>query len=46
MINDYLEEGDSDFITHCDYPVKVDSDSIINTLGLFKQAIFIDANKN
>ena len=45
MIKDDLEEGNSDFTTHCDYTVKVDSASIINILGLLKHAIFIDANK-
>ena len=46
MIQDDLEEGNSDFTTHCDYTGKVDSASIINILGLLKHAIFIDANKN
>ena len=46
MINDDLEEGDSDFTTHYNYPVKVDSTCIINILGLLKQAVFINANKN
>ena len=46
MINDDLEEGDSDFTIHCNYPVKVDSACIINILGLLKQAVFINVNKN
>ena len=45
MIKNDLEKGNNDFTTHCDYPVKVDSASIINILGLLKHAIFIDANK-
>ena len=46
MINDDLEEGDSDFTTHCNYPLKVDSACIINILGLLEQAVFINDNKN
>ena len=46
MINDDLEECDSDFTTHWDDPMEGGSSSIISNLELLKQAVLIDASKN
>ena len=44
--NNDLEEGDSDFTTHCDNSFEGDNASIIRNLEFLKQTVSIDANKN
>ena len=46
LSNNDLEEGDSDFTTHCDNSFESDNASIIRNLEFLKQTVFIGANKN